>query len=181
MGWLGAVDVMQSMARRLVFDTCRVPPEADLRKDQELPDPDVAVVCMDGFDYLERVNLLDSAFDVIGPKGSKEVSDFVDTCRKLGLIVSVSKSLIRGLRANTLGGEIDGVTGKISHSREKSFKFTRKALALLSLDSVSQTSLQHWAGLFCFGAGFRRLFSIAGNLSFHSRPLLGNAGQAAMP
>ena len=34
MGWLGAVDVMQSMARRLVFDTCRVPPEAELRKDR---------------------------------------------------------------------------------------------------------------------------------------------------
>ena len=34
-----------------------------------------------------------------------------------------------------------------------------KTLALLSLDSVSQTSLQHWAGLFCFGAGFRRPLS----------------------
>ena len=56
---------------------------------------------------------------------------------------------------------MDGVTGKVSHSREKSFKFMCKTLALLSLDSVSQTSLQHWAGLFCFGAGFRRpLFSI---------------------
>ena len=36
MGWLGAVDVTQSMARRLVFDTCRVPPEAELRKDTSL-------------------------------------------------------------------------------------------------------------------------------------------------
>ena len=36
-----------------------------------------------------------------------------------------------------------------------------RTLALLSLDSVSQASVQHWAGLFCFGAGFRRpLFSI---------------------
>ena len=34
MGCFGAVDVMQSMARRLVFDTCRVPPEAELRKDR---------------------------------------------------------------------------------------------------------------------------------------------------
>ena len=33
MGWLGAVDVTQSMARRLVFDTCSVPPEAESRKD----------------------------------------------------------------------------------------------------------------------------------------------------
>ena len=53
---------------------------------------------------------------------------------------------------------MDGVTGKVSHSREKSFKFMCKTLALLSLDSVSQTSLQHWAGLFCFGAGFEDPF-----------------------
>ena len=33
MGWLGAVDVTQSMARGLVVDACRVPPEAVLRKD----------------------------------------------------------------------------------------------------------------------------------------------------
>ena len=76
---------------------------------------------MDGFDYVERVNLLDSAFNGTGPKRYKEVSDFVDTCRKPGLSLNVSKSLIRGLRANTLGGEIDGVTGKVCHSREKSF------------------------------------------------------------
>ena len=160
---------MHSMTRRLVFDACRVPPEAELRKDKELPEPDIAVVCMDGFDYVERVNLLDSAFNGTGPKRSKEVSNFVDTCRKLGLPLNVSKSLIRGLRANTLGGEIDGVSGKVSHSREKSFKFMCKTLALLSLDSVSQTSLQHWAGLFCFGAGFRRpLFSQSWRKSFPS-------------
>ena len=56
---------------------------------------------------------------------------------------------------------MNGVSGKVSRSREKSFKFLCKTLALLSLGSVSKTSLQHWAGLFCFGAGFRRpLFSI---------------------
>ena len=76
---------------------------------------------MDGFDYVERVNLFDPAFNGTGPKRSKGVSDFVDTCRKLGLPLNVSKSLIRGLRANTLAGEIDGVSGKVSHSRENSF------------------------------------------------------------
>ena len=39
-------------------------------------------------------------------KRSKEVSGFADTCRKLGLPLKVSESLIRGLRANTLGGEM---------------------------------------------------------------------------
>ena len=145
MGWLGAVDVLQSMARRLVFDTCRVPTEAELRKDKELPEPDIAVVCMGGFDYVERVSLLDSAFDGTGPQRFKEVSDFVDACRKLNFPLNASKSLVRGLRANTLGGEIDGVIGKVSHSREKNCKLMCKTLALLSLDSVSQTSRQHWA------------------------------------
>ena len=58
MGWLGAVDVMPSMARRLVFNTCNVPPEAELRKNKELPEPDLAVVCMDGFHYVERLTHL---------------------------------------------------------------------------------------------------------------------------
>ena len=75
---------------------------------------------MGGFDYVERVNLVNSAFNGTGPTRFKEVSDFVDTRRKLGLPLNVSKSLIRGLRANTLGGEIDGVSGKVFHSREKS-------------------------------------------------------------
>ena len=34
MGWLGAVDVMQSMARRPVFDTRGVLTGAELRKDR---------------------------------------------------------------------------------------------------------------------------------------------------
>ena len=76
---------------------------------------------MDGLDYVERVNLFDSAFNGTGPKRFKEVPDFVDTCRRLGLLLNGSKSFIRGLRANTLGGEIDGLTVKVSHSREKSF------------------------------------------------------------
>ena len=133
---------------------------------------------MDGFDYVERVKLIDSSLNGKDPRRSKEITGFVDTCRKLGLPLNVSKSLIRGLRANTSGGEIDGEAGRISHSREKSFEFMCKSLALLSLDSVSQTSLQHWAGLFCFGAGFRRpLFSSVQEIyiSFYSRSTLGEA------
>ena len=48
MGWLGAVDVMQAMARRLIFEDCGVPPSTELRKDSNLPEGDVSVVCMDG-------------------------------------------------------------------------------------------------------------------------------------
>ena len=126
-GWLGAVDVMQSMARRLVFDRSSVPPEAELRKYKEPREPDIAVVCMDGFGRVERVKLFDSSSNGDGPKTSKEISRFVVYCRKPGLPLNVSKSLTRGLRANTFG-EIDGVFGKVSHSREKSFKSMCKLL-----------------------------------------------------
>ena len=54
---------------------------------------------MGGFDYVERVELFDSSFNGGGPKRFKEISDFVDTCRKLGLPLKGAKSLIRGLRA----------------------------------------------------------------------------------
>ena len=49
---------------------------------------------MDGFDYVERVNLLGSAFNGTGLKRFTEGSFFVDTCRKLGLPLNFSKSLI---------------------------------------------------------------------------------------
>ena len=55
MGWLGAVDVMQAMARRLIFKDCGVPPSTELRKDSNLPEGDVSIVCMDGFDFIRRV------------------------------------------------------------------------------------------------------------------------------
>ena len=116
---------------------------------------------MDGFDYVERVKLISSGFNKDVSQRPKEVFQFVETCRKLGLPLSASKSLIRGLSACTLGGEIDGVAGKISQSRDKTFKYLCKSLTLLSFESVSQVTLQHWAGMFCFGAGFRRpLFSV---------------------
>ena len=51
MGWIGAVDVMQCMARQLVYGTCKVPAHTELRKDRGVPPEEVSIVCMDGFDY----------------------------------------------------------------------------------------------------------------------------------
>ena len=51
MGWLGAVDVMQAMARRLLFGDCGVSPSTELRKDSNLPEGDASIVCVDGFDF----------------------------------------------------------------------------------------------------------------------------------
>ena len=47
------------------------------------------------------------------------------------------------------------------HSREKGMKLVLKTLVPFTFGQVSQTHVQHWCGLFCFAAGFRRpLFSI---------------------
>ena len=55
MGWLGAVDIMQAMARRLIFKDCGVPPSTELRKGGNFPEGDVSIVCMGGFDFIRRV------------------------------------------------------------------------------------------------------------------------------
>jgi hypothetical protein len=58
--------------------------------------------------------------------------------------------------AGILGGEFDGALGVLRHVREKGFRMFNRTLALLSLQEVPQVSCQHWAGLFCFMAQFRR-------------------------
>ena len=89
------------------------------------------------------------------------MGSFFNTRRDLGLHLNASKQFIHGLRASVLGGEIDGLSGRIMHSREKGLKLMLKALVLLTFGQVSQTHVQHWCGLFCCASGFRRpLFSI---------------------
>lgn len=64
--------------------------------------------------------------------------------------------MAKALKGIILAGEFDGVTGLMRHDRLKSAKIAMRTLSLLSLDRVSQASVQHWACLFCFVAGFRR-------------------------
>lgn len=54
-GWIGAVDLMQDMARRVVFSKSGTPPDTEQLKSQPVPKEDVSVVCMDGFDFLEKI------------------------------------------------------------------------------------------------------------------------------
>ena len=56
MGWLNAVDVIQNFIHRFAFQTCDIPPHLEARKDKPPPKGDAVVVCMDGFDYVRRVN-----------------------------------------------------------------------------------------------------------------------------
>ena len=57
-----------------------------------------------------------------------------------------------------MGGELDGVTGQLRHSREKSAKLAGRSLAFVSLDEVNQAAVQHWTGLACFALGLKRPF-----------------------
>ena len=45
---------MQCMARRFVFGRCGAAAAAELKKDQEVPDGDIAIVCMDGLDFISQ-------------------------------------------------------------------------------------------------------------------------------
>ena len=157
MGWVGAVDLMQNMARRLVFSTCGVHPSTEMRKDKGVPPEDVAVVCMDGFDFLRRVPL--------GPDPeaceSPEHAAFVETCARLNIPLNAGKSLVSSAKAQILGGEFDGKQGALRHNPTKGHQLFWKSVALATQAEWSLAAVQHWAGLACFAAGFRRpIFSV---------------------
>ena len=62
MGWVGAVDLTQSMARRLVFKTCEIDLGTELNKEKQMPKGDeLTVVCMDGVDHLRKVRAATAA------------------------------------------------------------------------------------------------------------------------
>ena len=121
MGWLGAVDVTQAMARRLMFRDCGVSPSTEIRKDIGT----FLKVMFQLFAWVvlislcRRVKVLGDMFDAPSRKRSAEMESFISACRELGLPLNASKPLAHGLRASVLGGEIDGLNGRIMHSREK--------------------------------------------------------------
>ena len=177
MGWIGAVDVVQAFARRLVFQEAGVAAACELRKDKPLPAPDVAIVCMDGFDYIARVQLLgdvineeqEGAGQLVKPLGeptlagqrSEAMVRFVSTCKQFGIPLNWAKRLVRALRGPILGGEFDGLVGTLRHGRQKALKLICKSVVLVGEPTWSQGAVQHWAGLFCFAAGFRRVLYAA--------------------
>jgi hypothetical protein len=156
MGWLGAVDLMQCMARRFVFGLCGVSSSTELLKNKPLPEGDISVVCMDGFDFIRRLRVLGGKIDTKAFESSAEHGRFVDACAGLGLPLNAGKSLVKGLAGQLLGGELDGVEGTLGVERGKGHALIGKALALMSLPSWPAAATQHWVGGFCFAANFRR-------------------------
>ena len=97
------------------------------------------------------------------------VGEFVgDVCRRVGLPLSVGKELIGLVNAGILGGELDGVGGVLRHARDQTHVLFNRSLALLSLPTVGQVAVQHWAGKCCFVAGFCRPISLQCKIYFNS-------------
>ena len=126
------------------------------------------VACMDGFDFFTRLQLLSK--ELVSVEGSPiesragksaVMSIFIDACKKLGLPLNFGKSVVRSFVGACLGGELDGISGILRVSQDKSHGFACKSAAMLSCKQVNQVASQHWAGVACFSAGFRRpIFSV---------------------
>ena len=100
---------------------------------------------------------------------------FGKECKKRKLPLNKGKAVIKSFCSTILGGELDGIAGWLMHERGKGLKFIGRSLALLSLPKVSQAAMQHWCGLFCFMASFRRpLFSLAQEVFVFIQEFSGN-------
>lgn len=166
MGYSWAVDVIQNFMRLFMFEVCGVPPVVELRRDMALPDPEVAVVCMDGADIVSKAKIGVGAMQVQGTNQmagdqSRILARFVAEYAKQKLPVKQGKSVEMSLDGMIFGGELDGVLGTLMHGRKNGKRLVNRSLGLLAMKRVPQVTPQHWAGLFCFMKSFRRpMFSI---------------------
>ena len=123
---------------------------------------------MDGADYFTRLRVVGGTLrrsdggELPGPGERNPVMEgFVAACKKLGLPINLGKQVIQDFYGTVLGGEMDGLAGVLRVAPEKTHRFVARTAGLLADTCVTQVACQHWSGLFCFSAGFRRpLFSI---------------------
>ena len=152
MGWLGAVDLIQRVARELVFGMAGLPRDSELLRSRGLPARDTTVVCMDGVDCIRRAVHGDPGAEA----GTAHFLRFTALCQRLGLPLAAGKSLLRGSVGSLLGAELDGARGFLAQARAKTLAATIRGAVLLSLDQWTPVMAQHWAGIFGYAAGFRR-------------------------
>ena len=101
------------------------------------------------------------------------MQQIVTACGVLGLPINVGKKVIQDFNGAILGGELDGIRGSLGVAPDKSHKFVCKTCALLSVSKASQVACQHWSGLYCFAAGFRRpLFSVLEEIFRETRKIM---------
>lgn len=158
MGWAAPVGIIQNILRRFVYRSCLVDLSLEVRGDKPFPVGDAVITCMDGFEKISKVFCEAECARV---EKDAKMHAFSDLAAKLGLPLNVSKQVICSVDAAILGSELNGKTGLLRHRRDKSMNLFGRTLARLSLDEVGQAPIQHWCGLLCFAAGFRRpLFSV---------------------
>lgn len=145
-----------------------MPAALEIRRGKPMGDEEVAITCMDGFDLVSKARLINGALsggpveDGRGPGGRSGVmTRFVAERRKRGLPLSEGKSVIGDYCGLILGGELDGVRGDLQHACDKRQRLLSRSLGIISQEDVSQVMLQHWAGIYCLAASFRRsLFAV---------------------
>ena len=157
MGWKLAVGLIQHFMRRFIFGTLGVPKELEVNKFSRPADGPAVVTCMDGFDFITKIKFVIAGIVGVGcdpTRGQANASPLIlrfrQECQKRGLPINDAKSVVQSFAAAILGGQLDGISGRLSHSREKGLAFIGTTLSLLALEVVPQVAVQHWAGLFCF-------------------------------
>ena len=122
-GWVGAVDVIQHVARNIVFKLARVPSITEVRPRGLFSDHGpYSLVCMDGIDIVSRVRQAGTRRDGTsatrcGEKGLAE--RFQEVCAEMGLPLHAGKRLVGAASGPILGAEVDGERGYVRHGRKK--------------------------------------------------------------
>ena len=152
MGCVGAVDLIQHIARRLVFNIAGVPRASEVSSAGSFPpQPPYSLVCMDGLDVVSSSNALAPSF----------ILRFQNACDCLQLPLRAGKRVVRASSAPILGVELDEAQGILRHARDKGHSLVFAMLFLLRRSQWSVSALQHCVGLCTVAAGFRPiLFSI---------------------
>ena len=151
-----------------MYNTLKVDPALDVNPRQRVLEGDAAVGCMDGADYFTRLRIVwgvlrrSNGGELPGPGERHPVMvAFARACKALGLPINHGKRIVQDFHGAVLGGEMDGINGVLRVALEKGHGFVARTCALLAEDQVTQVGCQHWSGLFCSAAGFRRpVFSI---------------------
>ena len=158
------MDVIQRIARHIVFKIARLPPSSEVKPHGEFPEGDEwALVYLDGLEAVRRVqaDLWHEAQQETSIPRDVLRRRFVDACAELRLPLAVGKRVVCATGGSLLGGELDGVKGTFGHCRKKGHRTLRRMFAVLAMPRWSEGGLRHVVGSFSYACGFRRpLFSI---------------------
>ena len=116
-----AADIMQCKARKFVFELRGSLRSMEFHRTATLPQKDISLACLDGFDYIRRFVLRAS----VGKDESKDSDahwNFLVSAHAICLPLMAVKSLVKVLRGLILVGELDGISGRLMHARAPGHK-----------------------------------------------------------